>query len=272
MDDLAKYNQARWDELARMRVAYSRPWLDLRPDNALGRLDSTGVLIDPTGRDVLCLAGAGGQQGPAFALLGARVTVFDLSNTQLEREREAAAYYGLDYPIVQGDMRDLSVFAADSFDLVYHVHSINFLPDVRPVYDEVVRVLRPGGQYHLDYANPFMWAVRDDEWDERGYPIRDSYVDGAPWEPGKPNLWDIWQDGSDDPIQVEGPHEFRHFLSTMVNELIARGFVLQGIWESCLLPDAQKSEPPPTAPEPGSWDHFLQVCPPYLLMMARLGE
>ena len=41
--------------------------------------------------DVLCLAAGGGQQSVAFALLGANVTVFDLSETQLEHDRLAAA-------------------------------------------------------------------------------------------------------------------------------------------------------------------------------------
>ena len=45
-------------------------------------------LIDKiAGKGVLCLAGGGGQQSAAFALLGAKVTVLDFSETQLERDK-----------------------------------------------------------------------------------------------------------------------------------------------------------------------------------------
>ncbi|MBR4866319.1 MAG: hypothetical protein IKU11_06505 [Clostridia bacterium] len=42
------------------------------------------------GKRVLCLAGAGGLQGPIFAAAGARVTVVDLSDKMLEKDREIA--------------------------------------------------------------------------------------------------------------------------------------------------------------------------------------
>ena len=88
---------------------------------------------DVAGKRVLCLAASGGQQAVAFALLGAAPTVFDLSDVMLERDRAAAAHYKVAIGIEQGDMRDLSRFDTDAFDLVYQAYSINFVPDVRPV-------------------------------------------------------------------------------------------------------------------------------------------
>ena len=55
-----------------------------------------------SGRSVLCLAGGGGQQAPILAALGARVTVFDLSDEQLARDREIAAREGLEIETVSG--------------------------------------------------------------------------------------------------------------------------------------------------------------------------
>ena len=52
---------------------------------------------------------------------------------------------GLELVTMEGDMADLSVFADESFDLVFHPTSNLFVPDVRPVWREVYRVLRPGG-------------------------------------------------------------------------------------------------------------------------------
>ena len=46
-------------------------------------------------------------------------------------------------------MRDLSRFGAQAFDVVWHAHSITFVPDVHTVFAEVQRVLRTGGLYHV---------------------------------------------------------------------------------------------------------------------------
>ena len=44
------------------------------------------------GDRVLCLAGGGGQQSVIYSLLGADVTVFDLTPEQLDRDRAAARH------------------------------------------------------------------------------------------------------------------------------------------------------------------------------------
>ena len=128
-DDVAQYNQERWEDLAAHGLEYTRPILDLDAESALAMVDPQGVAGDLSGKDVLCLAGAGGQQSAAFGILGAKVTVLDITETQLERDRDAAAHYGIDVRTVQGDMRDLSAFEDGSFDLVHQAHSINFIPD-----------------------------------------------------------------------------------------------------------------------------------------------
>jgi len=258
MDDLAKFNQERWEELAEANVRYSRPALDLTRKSARQMVDSRGVMGDPAGKDVLCLAGGGGQQSAAFALLGANVTVLDLSETQLRRDRQAAEHYGFAIRAVQGDMRDLSCFGDDSFDIVWHAHSLNFVPDARPVFDEVRRVIRPGGLYHLHYSNPFAQGIQDAEWDERGYPLRDPYVDGHEFT-GDQMTWEVG-DGRGGAKLIQGPREFRHALSTVVNGLIARGFVILGIWED-------DTDADPDA-KPGTWRHFQYILPPWLVLWA----
>src|SRR5258706_5491827 len=148
MDDIAKYNSDRWNALARSRAIFTRPWLDLPPDDAQQRFDPELRLGELSGKDVLCLAGGGGQQSAAMALLGANVTVVDLSEAQLERSREAAAHYGHPVTTLQGDMRDSSFLGAAAFDVVVHPYSINFVPEAAAVFEQVARVLRTGGMYH----------------------------------------------------------------------------------------------------------------------------
>ena len=140
MDDIARYNMTRWDAMVRAGAVFTRPWLDLTVESAREWVDSEGRLGEMAGQRVLCLAGGGGQQSAAFGLLGAEVTIFDLSAAQLERGQQAAAHYHLTVKTEQGDMRDLSRFAPAAFDLVYHPYSLNFVPDARVVFREVARV------------------------------------------------------------------------------------------------------------------------------------
>jgi SAM-dependent methyltransferase len=256
MDDIARYNQERWTALVHADVAFSRPYLDLDPEKAKQQLDQYGVMGEVAGKDVLCLASGGGQQSAAFAVLGAHVTVLDLTEAQLAGDRLASAHYGLPIRTEQGDMRDLSRFANESFDLVWQPISINFIPDPLAVFREVSRVLRPGGLYRLDFHNPFVIGVDERSWVSQGYPLHDIYRDG------EASLdypaWEVW-DREDNVQEVLGPREFRHTLSRMFNGLIAQGFVILGLWEE----DSGKPEA-----EPGSWDHFLAVAPPFFRLWA----
>jgi SAM-dependent methyltransferase len=231
--------------------------MDLERDSALRMVDPMGVLDRIEGRDVLCLASGGGQQSAAFGILGARVTVLDLSEVQLQRDQEAARHYGLEVRTVQGDMRDLSAFADGTFDIVYHPYSLNFVPDARPVFREVARVLRIDGFYRVHCANPFTHAVDQDGWDGKAYLLRDAYVDGAEIVYDDP-YWEF-EDDQGASRRIRGPREFRHTLSTLLNGLIEHGFVLLGAWEETT---SQRD------PEPGTWEHFKLVAAPWLTFCA----
>ena len=106
------------------------------------------------GMDVLCLAGGGGAQSAVFSLLGARVTVLDLTPEQLEADEIAARHYGYEVTTIQGDVRDLAVLATASFDRVYEPISTLYIPDLREVFRGVAGVLRPGALYFASHAVP----------------------------------------------------------------------------------------------------------------------
>ena len=75
-------------------------------------------LKDIKGKKVLCLAGAGGLQAPLLACAGAEVTVLDLSEKMLEKDKEIAEKEHLSIRIEKGNMCDLSRFENDSFDYI----------------------------------------------------------------------------------------------------------------------------------------------------------
>ncbi|AKM10530.1 class I SAM-dependent methyltransferase [Croceicoccus naphthovorans] len=106
------------------------------------------------GRDVLGLASGGGQQVPVLAAAGARVVSFDASDAQLAQDRLVAEREGLKIRTVQGFMHDLSAFADESFDLIFHPCSNCFAPEILPVWRECARVLRPGGALLAGFNNP----------------------------------------------------------------------------------------------------------------------
>lgn len=118
--------------------------------------------------DLLCLASGGGQQAPVLAAAGARVTSFDLSDVQLEKDRAVAERDGLALHCVRGDMADLSVFADASFDTVFHPVSNVFVPDVEVVWRECARVLRPGGRLLAGFMNPAFFLFDHDEATDTG--------------------------------------------------------------------------------------------------------
>lgn len=253
MDDIASFNQSRWDELAAKGVVFARPFLDLTPETAQQAVDPRLLLGSVSGKDVLCLASGGGQQSAAFHVLGAQVTVFDLSTTMLDLDRQAAEYYKAAIRIDQGDMRDLSRYPDGSFDVVWHAYSINFIPDPRPVFSEVARVLRPGGLYRMEFHNPFVIGMDEASWDGSGYRITTAYEEGAEME--EP-LWEF-EDAQGNLVKMRGPRAFRHTLSGVVNDLVGRGFVLLGLWE-----EVGKDE----SAAPGTWDHLLRFAPPWLTL------
>jgi ubiquinone/menaquinone biosynthesis C-methylase UbiE len=111
-----------------------------------------------SGLDTLCLACGGGQQGPVLAAAGANVTVFDNSSRQLDQDRLVAEREGLTkLKTVEGDMRDLSVFADESFDFIFHPVSNLFIHEIRPVWREAFRVLRSGGTMLSGFMNPALY-------------------------------------------------------------------------------------------------------------------
>jgi ubiquinone/menaquinone biosynthesis C-methylase UbiE len=275
------------DEIARRKLklvrqdvrdgcGYTRPWLDL--DVEAYRAYRTGeknVLPRPycdkpedrmmmervQGQRVLCLAGGGGQHSAVFALLGADVTVLDLTPEQLEADQHAARHYGLQIITRQGDMRDLSAFPGDHFYRVYQPISTLFIPDLREVYAGVARVLQPGGLYLADYAVPLLHLAQDKGWDGQGYTlyVTEPYVRGAILET---------EDGRMNYSHGESFSEFHHLLSDIINNLVAEGFLIRGLWENP-RPD---SGPPLEELAPGSEAHRARYIPYGLRVVAEKQE
>jgi 2-polyprenyl-3-methyl-5-hydroxy-6-metoxy-1,4-benzoquinol methylase len=259
VDDIAKYNVDRWRSLASAEAIFTRPDFGQDKQSAVERLDPEGKLGSVAGKEVLCLAGGGGQDSIALALLGANVTVADLCEEQLQRDADAAAHYQLKLNLLQKDMRDLSSLNESSFDVVWHPYSLNFVPDVREVFRQVARVLRTGGIYRFNCANPAFMGIRTSDWIGRGYLITLSYVDGAEIVYRDED----WVFRGKPPIQSIPPcKEYRHTMSTLVKGLTESAFVITDLAEENFgTPDPES--------EPGTPEHLSAFAPPWLIFWAR---
>ena len=120
-------------------------------------------LVDLRGKKVLCLAGAGGLQAPMLACAGADVTVLDLSERMLDKDREVAERENLLIRTIHGNMCDLSCFEDAAFDVVVNPASLFYVPDVLPVFREVYRVLKKGGSFIMCSSNPITYVCDYDE-------------------------------------------------------------------------------------------------------------
>jgi SAM-dependent methyltransferase len=250
LDEIARYNLERWAALGAAGALFTRSWLDLDIDVARQRLDPHDRLGEVRGLDILCLASGGGQQAPAFALLGAKVSSLDLSPEQVKRDRETARRYGCRIDAHVGDMRDLSRFAERSFDLVWHAYGLGFVPDAAEVFRQVRRVLRPGGRYVFMCANPFLLGIGTADWTGVGYHLHEPYVDGA-----QVTYRDEDWVAPNAEAPIPPPKEYRHTLGTLIGSLSESGFVVYAAEESThKTPDA----------EPGSWEHLTSFAPPWI--------
>ena len=173
--------------------------------------------------DVLCLASGGGQQAPILAATGANVTVFDNSPNQLAQDRAVAERDNLQLKTVQGEMADLSAFADESFDLIFHPVSNCFAPAVRPVWRECYRVLRGGGTLLAGFNNPALY-VFDRLLAENGrlevkYTLPYSDAESLTEEDRR-----FFMDKGE-------PLEFSHTLEDQIGGQLEAGFVLTGFYE-----------------------------------------
>ncbi len=162
--DIVKYNQSAWDGYVDKKDRWTIPVSEQELENA--KNGEWNIVLTPKkpvphnwfpdlkGLKILGLASGGGQQCPILAALGADVTVFDNSEKQLQQDKTLSDKFNLDIKTVQGDMKDLSVFADNTFDLIFNPCSTAFVENVLPVWKECFRVLKPNGILMTGFNNP----------------------------------------------------------------------------------------------------------------------
>lgn len=232
--NILKHNRAAWDKQVEQKNKWTLPVSSA--EIAKAKKGKVKIVLTPKknvpadwygnvyDKDILCLAGGGGQQGPLFAAMGAKVTVFDNSPKQLQKDVFVANRESLKINIVQGDMKDLSCFKDKSFDLIFHPVSNCFVPDIAPVWKECYRVLKKGGVLLSGFANPLLYIFDFEEWD-RNTNLKVRYK--VPYSDTKQLSAKQLKARVDKCL----PLEYGHTLEQQINGQLQAGFVLTSMYE-----------------------------------------
>ena len=229
--DFTQFNRDAWDRIASNRKWFAPVDSDVIEAARKGqwsvRLTGTKPvpmkwLGEVKAKQILCLAGGGGHQGPILAAAGADVTVFDLSAKQLQLDKEVAKENGLEIHIEQGDMTDLSCFGDECFDLIINPCSVNFCPEVLPVWREAYRVLRNGGELIAGMINPVNFLFDAESLEKGKFVVRHRipYSD-----------WDLPEEERERTIGPERPIDFGHSLEDLIGGQAATGFHIIDMFE-----------------------------------------
>jgi SAM-dependent methyltransferase len=243
MIDILKHNRLSWNRQSRE----GSPWCTPVDSKIIkeARKGNWQVILTPLkpvpkswfgdlkGKNVLCLASGGGQQAPIFAATGAYVVSFDLSKEQLDKDRLVAEQNGLQLKTVQGDMANLSPFANESFDLIFHPVSNVFSSDVKKVWNQCFRVLKRNGILLAGFMNPVFFLFDPDEIKKTNQLIV-KYT--LPYSDIKHLEKKRLQHTIDNKIALE----FSHSLEDQIGGQIEAGFVINGFYEDYWDDEATK--------------------------------
>ena len=168
------------------------------------------------GKRILGLASGGGQQMPVFSALGAKCTVLDYSPKQLESERLTAEREGYEIEIMRADMSKPLPFADESFDLIFHPVSNCYIREVKPVWKECFRVLKPGGIL-LSGTDHYINYIVDAE--------EKMIVNRLPFDPvANPEQRRLLE-------EEDAGMQFSHTLEEQITGQLEAGFILTDLYE-----------------------------------------
>jgi SAM-dependent methyltransferase len=139
-----------------------------------------GLLGEVAGRDVLEVGCGSAPCARWLVTRGARVAAIDLSAGMLQHAARGNAVTGITPALVRANAERLP-FATSSFDIACSAFgAVPFVADVRTVFAEVARVLRPGGRWVFAVTHPIRWIFPDDP-GPAGLTVITSYFDRTPY-------------------------------------------------------------------------------------------
>ncbi len=165
------------------------------------------------GKRLLGLASGGGQQIPIFTAAGARCTVLDYTDKQLESEKAVAEREGYVADIIKADMSKPLPFRDNEFDIIFNPASLCYIEKVEPLLKECFRILKKGGILLAAFENGinYITDVNDES----------RIVQSLPFNPlENPELF-----------REEDGMQFSHSITEQIGGLLKAGFSLTDLYE-----------------------------------------
>ena len=224
--DYLRVNRDAYNKMATAENPLCRPASDAELANPLGTVDAAGWLGNSiVGKQVLCLAAGGGRQSSLYAAAGAEVTVVDISPAMLELDRRVAAERNFSLRVFETTMEDLSMLAANHFDIVIHPVSTCYVPEVVTVFQQVARVIRVGGVYVSQHKQPGSLQASTDRHSDGGYRIQHRYYRDEPVPPPTEMTKNAGR------LRESGAVEYLHRWEQIIGGMCGSGFVIEALSE-----------------------------------------
>lgn len=244
-------NRRAWDRLVEKQNRFAKVADDDEFINPLKTVDGRlGWLAEGVqNRNLLCLGAGGGRQSALYAAAGAIVTVVDISPRMLELDREVAAERKLNIRTIEASMDDLSMLGDHTFDIVVQPVSTCYVPRIQPVFQEVARVVTPGGIYISQHKTPTNLQA-ELEGPTDGYRILHRYYQSntEPLPEAGPSR-----------LREPGTAEFIHRWEEIVGGMCRAGFLIDDLVE----PNHARADA-----NPGEFGHRCQYIAPYVRIKA----
>jgi arsenite methyltransferase len=132
------------DELANVPERSVESFAGVANHFVLGRIEEGATVVDlgcGAGTDLLIAAQMAGSDGRAIGI--------DMTATMLERARQSASDMGLDNVELYEGLIESLPLEDESVDVVISNGVIDLVPDKDAVFDDIDRVLRPGGRLQI---------------------------------------------------------------------------------------------------------------------------
>lgn len=223
MTDMNQANQRFWDALA-------PDWNKLREQDQLWQqcpqhpelaFDGEALAMiresmgDLRGKHICVIASGDNYVAFALAGMGAHVTSTDISARQLETGRWRAVELGLEITFLQADATRLEEIGNNQFDLVCSSNGFFvWIAEPAKVFQQVCRVLKPGGFYIFYDVHPFQRP-----WVDQKLPLE---MEKPYWETGPYSYFEY----------DETSYQFNWRMSDLLNPMLDAGLLLRRIAES----------------------------------------
>ena len=182
MSKITEANRQGWDVLAKTHFQnYHIPKL-LAGTPLLNDLIRQEV-GDVRGKSLAHLLCHIGTDTLSWALLGARVTGFDISPESLNYARQLANQMGIEADFVEADIMDVMAKVNTKFDIVFSSTGVLcWIPELRHYARTVKHLLNDGGIFYIFDGHPFRNVLLDKEGEtETGDRLQGDYFRKEVW-------------------------------------------------------------------------------------------